>query len=92
MEMKTSEAENRVFGAIYSGVDVRDYKMVCASGGVELPEEFELKTVRIKNQGSVGSCVAHALSSIVEYYNADQCGDTTEMSTGYIYGNSSESE
>ena len=74
-------------GAIFSGVDVRDYKMVCAAGSYDFPDEFELKTVRVKDQKSTGSCVAHALSSIVEYYNAKQVGDTTEMSTGYIYGN-----
>lgn len=91
MEVNTKETERRVFGAIYSGVDVRDYKMVCTAGVEDFPEEFALKTVRIKDQGSVGSCVAHALSSIVEYYNAAQCGDTTEMSTGYIYGNRSNS-
>lgn len=92
MEVRIDRAEERTFGAIYSSVDVRDYRLACAAGSLEFPEEFELKTVRIKNQGSVGSCVAHALSSIVEYYNTSQCGDTTEMSTGYIYGNRSNSE
>lgn len=85
--MEVNESEKRVFGAICSGVDVRDYKMIGAASSAQFPDEFALKTVRIKNQGSVGSCVAHALSSILEYYNAEQCGDTTEMSTGYIYGN-----
>ena len=41
----------------------------------------------IKNQGNVGSCVAHSLSSIIEYYNFTQTGDPSEMSVGYIYGN-----
>jgi len=81
-----------MYGAIFSGVDVRDYKMVCTATAYDFPEEFELETVRIKNQGAVGSCVAHALSSIIEYYNATQRGDKTEMSTGYIYGNRSNSE
>ena len=52
-------------GAIFSGIDVRDYKMVCAAQNYEFPKEFELKTVRIKNQLNVGSCVAHSLSSIL---------------------------
>ena len=56
------------------------------------PKEFELKTVRIKNQNTTGSCVAHSLSSIIEYYNSVQNGDTTEMSVGYIYGNRSASD
>lgn len=91
MEVRNNDVEKRVFGAIYSDVDVRDYKFVCTVGVNEFPEEYALKTVRIKNQGSVGSCVAHALSSIVEYYNLIQRNDTTEMSTGYIYGNRSNS-
>lgn len=79
-------------GAIFSGVDVRDYQMVCTASIIEFPEEFELKTVRIKNQGMTGSCVAHSLSSIVEFYNTAQRGDSTEMSVGYIYGNRTNSE
>lgn len=79
-------------GAIFSGVDVRDYKMVCAAPNVEFPDEFELDTVRIKDQGTTGSCVSHALSSIIEYYNVKQRNDPTEMSIGYIYGNRSNSE
>lgn len=79
-------------GAIFSGVDVRDYKMVYTTQNYEFPKEFELKTVRIKNQLNVGSCVAHSLSSILEYYNNIQNNDPTEMSIGYIYGNRSTSE
>lgn len=74
-------------GAILSGVDVRDYKAVYTAGAVEFPKSFELEMVRIKNQGEIGSCVAHSLSSIIEYYNNKQNGDPTEMSIGYIYGN-----
>lgn len=79
-------------GAIFSGYDARDYKMVCAAQQYNFPDEFELKTVRIKNQQAVGSCVAHSLSSILEYYNNKQNGDPSEMSIGYIYGNRSTSE
>ena len=81
-----------VLGAIFSGVDVRDYKMVCAAPANVLPVTFELKTVRIKDQHTTGSCVAHALSSIIEYYNMKQRNDPTEMSVGYIYGNRTNSE
>lgn len=76
-----------VLGAIFSGVDVRDYKGVCAMSPSSFPKEFELPIVRVKSQGSIGSCVAHALSSVVEYYNYTQHKEKTEMSTGYIYGN-----
>lgn len=79
-------------GAIFSGTDVRDYQAVYTASAAKFPNEFELKTVRIKNQGNVGSCVAHSLSSIIEYYNNVQNNDPTEMSIGYIYGNRSTSE
>lgn len=74
-------------GAIFSDIDVRDYEAVYTTGAMSFPEEFELETVRIKNQNDTGSCVAHSLSSIIEYYNNKQNGDPTEMSIGYIYGN-----
>lgn len=74
-------------GAIFSDIDVRDYKGVCCASAQNFPKEFELETIRIKNQGSVGSCVAHTISSVNEYYNHIQHNDDTEMSTGYIYGN-----
>lgn len=83
---------DRAFGAIFSGVDVRDYKMVCAAPNIEFPKEFELEIIRIKDQGQIGRCVATALSSILEYYNYNQNGDRTEMSPGYIYGNRTNSE
>lgn len=76
-----------MYGAIFSGVDVRDYRMVCTAPQQDFPTEFELETCRVKNQMTTGSCVAHALSSIIEYYNQKQRGDDMEMSTGYIYGN-----
>lgn len=79
-------------GAIFSGVNVRDYQMVCAASDIQFPESFELPTVRIENQMMTGSCVAHAPSSIIEYYNVVQRNDPTEMSVGYIYGNRTNSE
>lgn len=79
-------------GAIFSGIDVRDYQAVCTASSIEFPKEFELKIVRVKNQQNIGSCVAHSLSSIIEYYNSVQNHDTTEMSIGYIYGNRTTSD
>ena len=79
-------------GAIFSGYDARDYKLVCAARDYDFPREFELKTVRVKNQKDVGSCVAHSLSSILEYYNNKQNGNPAEMSVGYIYGNRNTSD
>lgn len=80
--------ENRVMGCIFSPYDSRDYKLICGANTQQIfPKKFELEPRRVKNQGAVGSCVAHALSSIIEYYNYNQNNDDTEMSVGYIYGN-----
>jgi C1A family cysteine protease len=73
------------FGCYLSPVDVRDYKIACASSEV-LPEKFELDLLpNIKNQGSVSSCVAHASSSILEYHEL-AAGRKTKLSTNFIYG------
>ena len=79
-------------GAIFSGYDARDYKLVYTASGTEFPDSFELSMRGIKNQGAVGSCVAHSLSSIIEYYNYMQTGKDERMSVGYIYGNRSTSD
>lgn len=79
-----------MLGAIFSKKDFRDYKLVCGASSESFPKTFELKFFNnsiVKNQGPIGSCVAHALSTIVEYYDNTQNGNTGEMSTGYIYGN-----
>lgn len=72
-------------GALFSKPDVRDY--VATTTLTEFPREFELDMPKVKNQGAVGSCVAHSLSTIVEYFNKKEAGRYKEMSTGYIYGN-----
>ena len=76
------------FGAIESKIDVRDYQVACAAApNVELPEVFELNMRAVKNQLAVSSCVAHALSAVVEYFNFMQEKTDTTMSTEFIYGN-----
>lgn len=75
-------------GAIFSNFDIRDYKAKIDKAITKnLGESYELPIVRVKNQGSVGSCCAHVLSSVVEYFNYIQHNIKTEMSVGYIYGN-----
>ena len=78
-------SENFVFGALFSKPDVRDY--TAKSTLSEVPTSFELDMPKVKSQGSVGSCVAHSLSTVVEYFNQKETGEYKEMSTGYIYGN-----
>jgi hypothetical protein len=73
-----------VFDNLVSPVDVRDYKL--ATVAEEFPETFVLPTVSVKNQGSVGSCVAHACSTVVEFHNKRQENTDTVFSTEFIYG------
>lgn len=73
------------FGALKSPFDARDYKLV-ASATETFPDTFELPKVTVKNQGSVGSCVAHASSSVVEYHHKKQHNEKKVFSTEFIYG------
>lgn len=75
------------FGALFSPRDVRDYRLSYASPTTKLPKTFELKMPNVKNQGEVNSCVAHSISTIIEYFNQTQEHRNEEMSVGYIYGN-----
>lgn len=83
---------NMKCGAIFSDYDCRDYKLVYTAKSSDFPKRFSLKMRDIKNQGAVGSCVAHALSSIIEYYNYKQLHNRDRMSVGYIYGNRTTSD
>jgi C1A family cysteine protease len=51
------------------------------------PDNFTLVDLpEIKNQGAVGSCVAHTASEIIEYFNGKETGNQEKMSTDFIYG------
>ena len=78
-------SEEFVGGALFSKPDVRDYTAYTSLS--DFPAEFELDMPKAKNQLAINSCVAHALSTIVEYFNEKETGEYEEMSTGYIYGN-----
>jgi C1A family cysteine protease len=78
-------SEEFVCGALFSKPDVRDY--VAYTDLSDFPKEFELDMPKVKNQLNIGSCVAHALSTVVEYFSEKEIGKYEEMSTGYIYGN-----
>lgn len=67
--------------------DIRDYKIkASAVSAVELPESYSwlcnYKHMPVKNQEQVSSCVAHAMSSILEYHIIG----TKKLSTNFIYG------
>ena len=70
------------YGSKLSPYDIRDYKI---AGAIEqLPETFELdfSNIPVKNQGSVNSCVAHAMSTILEYHTRGR----NDLSTNFFYG------
>lgn len=72
------------YGALPSKTDVRDYKVKASTVNVS---EFELTDLPpVKNQGTVGSCTAHATSSILEWFNKKETGEHRELSVGFIYG------
>lgn len=79
--------ENNKFelGSLFSIPDLRDY--IATTSETVFPESFELNMPRVKNQGSVGSCVAHSLATVVEYFTKKETSKSVKMSTGYIYGN-----
>jgi C1A family cysteine protease len=72
-------------GAMPPQVDLRDYTVVALAG--QYPDTFVLSPLpAVKNQSAVGSCVAHALSEILEYFNQVETGKFTRLSTDFIYG------
>jgi hypothetical protein len=78
------EFVERFFSALVSPLDIRDYRVNL--NRQEFPKTFILPTVSVKNQGSIGSCVAHACSSVVEFHNKRQEGTDIIFSTDFIYG------
>ena len=85
--MDTNENYIVALGAQASDPDLRDYKIATASLEQVFPDEFALEMPPVKNQGAVGSCVAHSIALVAEYYNKRQYNLDAELSVGYIYGN-----
>ena len=75
--------KKRVMGALPERIDVRDYKFKKTPfRSANYPSHFECPIqTEIKDQGSVGSCVAMATAEILEYHYPE-----TKMSTNFIYG------
>ena len=75
-------------GLIPSPYDVRDYTL--AAGAIDilgLPEEFDLGIIKVKNQGTFPTCVAHAVSELIEYHHYHQHNNQyQQFSTEFIYG------
>ena len=74
------------FGLIPSPPDIRDYTLAAGVTKEKLPETFINESVKVKNQGSRSTCVAHSLSSLVEFHNLQETKSYDEFSTEFIYG------
>lgn len=71
------------YGCNKSRKDIRDYKIKSSKLEFKFPIFFELSDLpRVKNQLDVKSCVAHATSSILEYY----ANNNVDLSTDFLYG------
>ena len=65
-----------------------DYEVVCGVSSGSFPEEFEIpreNTGTLKDQGTVGACVAEVIAQIAEELWGRQLGEKEEFSEGYIY-------
>ena len=75
----------QILGALLSKIDLRDYKVTVAAQ--DFPKSYICENMPpVKNQGSIKSCVAHATSTILEFFNEKEQGEYTELSTDFIYG------
>ena len=73
------------FGCLLSPIDLRDYRLSKISVLAErFPTKYEvdIDKTKVKNQQYVSSCVAHALSTILEYHDKY----SKLLSTNFIYG------
>jgi len=79
----------RKLGAIPSPYDSRDYTVAqVTSVKTSFPKAYiRPYPGKVKNQGSIGSCVAHSLAYTREMTEYEQYGTFREFSTGFIYGN-----
>ena len=78
--------KNLNFEVINSTYDVRDYQ-INADGAANFPDSYQCpETLSIKNQGDKPTCVAHALSSLLEYHYKRQMKTSEPFSTEFIYG------
>ena len=80
------------FGAIPSPHDYRDYPVAKVIPMGTYPEEYIPELTKVKNQGSVGACVAYALSTIKEYQERKEKTIYTQYSANFIYGNRADTD
>ena len=93
--LKINEVRKRNFigsyDAIPSPIDKRDYVVTfIPTDQVQLPNEYTTPNLtQVLNQGTVGSCVAHATDSMFEYLNQLHNKKYQRFSPGFIYAHKS---
>ena len=71
----------RINGCLPGKKDIRDYKINKKAMALQYPESFKCDIIMpVKDQGRVGSCVAHSSAEILEYHEG------VNLSTNFIYG------
>lgn len=79
-------------GVKLSPKDDRDFKISkLIAKSQELPTKFCREIPFIKNQGEIGSCVAHSLDICKRSIEFEQMGKQKNFSVKYIYGNRDDS-
>ena len=79
--------EQHGFGAIQSPPDIRDYVLLAPNLNTSnLPTTYLNNSIKIKDQGSAQTCVAHALASLIEFHSLKESKIYTRFSTDFIYG------
>ena len=74
-------------GYVPSSKDLRDYRVNRkVAMAIALPDRFEVPHGTIKNQKSVGSCVAYSTVSVLEAAYEKYHGDVEYFSNAWIYG------
>lgn len=74
------------FGAILSKTDLRDSKVIPKINCTNVTECILDDLPPVKHQGQVCSCVAHAASSIMEYFTLSEIDVHIPLSAGFLYG------
>jgi len=89
------ELQKRFFNGncstLKSKTDIRDYKLSYqTTEDVIIPDEFELETDIVKNQGQTGCCASFSLSYVIEHLKKLFTKVFTELAPCFIYSQKSD--
>lgn len=79
----------RGYGARKESKKILDYCGAFRTSDISLPSYFMLEKENIpdvRDQGTVNSCVAFAITNILQIFNQIETGKRSRFSAGYVYG------